>query len=59
MSRNSDLLTLLSSIPARSRDELISFLAFSERETREQETDVNEELLVSLSFFNASTLRPN
>ncbi len=59
MPRNVPLLSLLSSIPANSRDELLSFLAFSERESDRRQSDVGEELLVSLSFFNTQTLRAN
>ena len=56
---NVPLLSLLSAVPVRTRDELLSFLAFSEREKGSRARDTNEELLVSLSFFNASALRPN
>ena len=59
MPRDPTLLSLLSAIPVRSRDELLSFLAFSERDQGPDQTHAADELLVSLSFFNAHSLRPN
>ncbi len=59
MRTNRNLLSLLSALPERYREELVSFLAFSERDRARTKDDVTEELLVTLAFFNASNLRPN
>ena len=50
---------LLLSLPERSREEIRTFLAFSERPRRLDSPPVREEILVSLASFSAATLRPN
>ena len=59
MRTNRNLLSLLSALPERYREELVSFLTFSERDGARSKDDVTEELLVTLAFFNASNFRPN
>lgn len=59
MPRHLALKSLLNSVPHRARDELMSFLEFSERETAKQPNSAAAELLVTLAFFNAAALRPN
>ena len=59
MRSNVPLVKLLSVVPVHTRQELLSFLAFSDREANLETGEIASELLVSLSFFNAATLRPN
>ena len=59
MPGNAPLFSLLSSVPSQARRELLSFLAFSERDGFFRNEDVTSELLTTLTYFNASHLKPN
>ena len=59
MTRHLALKSILSDVPSRARDELMSFLEFSERDSAKNPGNAAAELLVTLAFFNANSLRPN
>ena len=59
MPKHQALKSLLSSVPSRARDELMSFLEFSERETAKIPGKAASELLLTLTFFNSKSFRPN